>query len=253
MNDPEVTHASYSYEQIAGLLDHSLLMPTLTRAELEAGCRLARAYSVASVCILPYAVARCADTLAGSEVRTSTTVGFPHGGHSTAVKVAEAERALDDGATELDMVVNISAVRSESWDLVRSDLAAVIGAAHARRGRVKVIFENAYLSDDQKVRLCELCGELRADWAKTSTGYAPGGATHDDLRLMRRHCPAHVQIKAAGGVRDLDAVLAVRELGVTRIGASRTAEILDDCRRRLGLGPVALDRVIAGVATTSAY
>ena len=223
-----------TYADVAGMIDHSLLNPALSWDELDAGCRLARELQVASVCILPYALKRCAELLEGSPVQPSTTIGFPHGGHRTAVKVREAELAIDDGGTELDMVVNISQVRSGRWDDVRGDIAAVIDLAHARGRKVKVIFENCYLSDDQKIRLCEICGELKADWVKTSTGYGSGGATHDDLRLMRRHSPPHVQIKAAGGIRDLDALLAVRELGATRCGASKTREILEEARRRWG-------------------
>ena len=228
----------YTYEDIAKMIDHSLLNPTLTAAELEQGGRLAVAYDVASVCILPYYLKRCAKLLEGSTVKASTTIGFPHGGHTTAIKLAEAERALADGGQELDMVVNISAVLSGEWDYVRHDIEVVIRAAHAAGQKVKVIFENCYLQDEHKIRLCEICGELNADWVKTSTGYAPGGATIEDLTLMRQHSPAHVQVKAAGGVRDLDALLRVREIGVTRVGASRTAAMLDECRRRLGLPAV---------------
>lgn len=230
---------SYTYSDIAKMIDHSLLNPALTASDLDAGCRLARRYDVASVCILPYALARCADLLKGSTVQASTTIGFPHGGHTTAVKVAEAERALADGGQELDMVVNISQVLSENWDYVRRDIAGVIEVAHAKQARVKVIFENCYLRDEHKIRLCEICGELRADWVKTSTGYGSGGATMDDLKLMRKHSPEFVQVKAAGGVRDLDALLEVRALGVTRCGASRTKDMLDECRRRLNLPPIA--------------
>ena len=225
----------YTYSQIAKMIDHSLLNPTLTVEELEKGCNLALAYDVASVCILPYYLKRCAEILKGSDVRASTTIGFPHGGHTTAIKVAEAAQALKDGGEELDMVVNISKVLSGDWDYVRADIGAVIGVTHAAGQKVKVIFENCYLNDAQKIRLCEICGELNADWVKTSTGYGTGGATHEDLKLMRLHSPAHVQVKAAGGIRTLDALLAVRELGVTRSGATRTAEMLDECKKRLGL------------------
>ncbi|MGL4460622.1 MAG: deoxyribose-phosphate aldolase [Planctomycetia bacterium] len=220
------------------MIDHSLLNPTLTAAELESGCRLAVAYEAASVCILPYYLKRCADILKGSGVKASTTIGFPHGGHTTAVKKAEAEQALRDGCEELDFVVNISQVLSGGWDYVRADVAAVVETAHAVGRKVKVIFENCYLKDEHKIRLCEICGELNVDWVKTSTGYGTGGATHDDLRLMRKHAPAHVQVKAAGGVRDLDGLLAVRALGVSRCGASRTKDILDEARRRLELPPI---------------
>ncbi|MEW4567221.1 deoxyribose-phosphate aldolase [Tautonia sp. JC769] len=228
-----------SYGDISKMIDHSLLNPTLTLHDLDQGCRLAVAYDVASVCIMPYAMARCTELLSGSTVQPSTTIGFPHGGHTTAVKVAEAVRAVADGCQELDMVVNISKVLSEAWDDVREDIRAVIEVAHAEGRKVKVIFENCYLADHHKVRLCEICGELNADWVKTSTGYGSGGATREDLQLMRSHAPAHVQVKAAGGVRDLDTLLEVKAIGVTRVGASRTAEILDDCRRRLKLDPIA--------------
>ena len=223
----------YTLRDIAKMIDHSLLRPTMTVQELEQGIGLARQYDVASVCIMPYYLKRCAELLQGSSVLPSTTIGFPHGGHTTAVKVAEARQALDDGGRELDMVVNLSKVLSGDWAYVRGDLAAVIELAHPRGAKVKVIFENCYLQDEHKIRLCEICGELRADWVKTSTGYGTGGATLDDLRLMRKHSPPQVQVKAAGGVRDLDMALAVRQIGVTRFGCTRTAEILEECRRRL--------------------
>lgn len=229
---------NFTYDDLAKMIDHSLLNPTLTEADLVAGCRLALAYNVASVCIMPYYLGRCAELLHGSTVHPSTTIGFPHGGHSVATKLAEAKQAIADGCVELDMVVNISQVLSEQWDYVREDIRAVVDVAHAAGRKVKVIFENCYLKDEHKIRLCEICGDLRADWVKTSTGYGTGGATHDDLKLMRKHSPAFVQVKAAGGVRDLDGLLAVRELGVTRCGASRTADMLNECRKRLGLAPM---------------
>ncbi|HZN33430.1 MAG TPA: deoxyribose-phosphate aldolase [Pirellulaceae bacterium] len=225
---------NYSYSDLAKMIDHSLLNPTLTAADLEAGCRLALAYDVASVCIMPYYLRRCAELLRGSSVMASTTIGFPHGGHTAAMKAAEARQALADGGQELDMVVNISQVLSGAWDAVRQDIAGVIQAAHDAGAKVKVIFENCYLKEEHKIRLCQICGELGADWVKTSTGYGTGGATIEDLMLMRKHAPPHVQVKAAGGVRDLDMLIKVRELGVSRCGASRTKEMLDECRRRLG-------------------
>lgn len=223
----------YAYHDIAKTIDHSLLNPALTVAELEAGIQLALDYDVASVCILPYYLPRCAERLRGSTVKTSTTIGFPHGGHTTAVKRAEAEQALADGCQELDMVVNISKVLSGDWDYATADIQAVVEAAHAAGQKVKVIFENCYLQDEHKVRLCRICSGLSADWVKTSTGYGTGGATIEDLKLMIDHTAAHVQVKAAGGIRDLDKLLVVRQLGVTRVGASRTNEILTECRRRL--------------------
>jgi deoxyribose-phosphate aldolase len=216
--------------------------------DLEAGCRLAVAYDVASVCIMPYYLARCAELLAGSTVKASTTIGFPHGGHTTATKIFEAERALADGGEELDMVVNISQVLSGRWDFVRDDIRAVTEATHAAGKKVKVIFENSSLEDAHKIRLCEICGDLGVDWVKTSTGFGSGGATLEDLALMRKHSPAHVQVKAAGGVRDLDTLLKVRELGVSRCGSSRTAELLDEARRRLKMPPIAAGNatIVAG-------
>jgi deoxyribose-phosphate aldolase len=224
---------TYSYDDIAKMIDHSLLNPSLTSAELERGCRLALDYDCASVCIMPYHLKRCAEILKGSTVYASTTIGFPHGGHTTAIKVAEAKRALDDGGQELDMVVNISKVLSGDWDYVRQDIKAVLDVTHGRGQKMKVIFENCYLKDEHKIKLCGIGGDLGVDWVKTSTGYGTGGATIDDLKLMRAHSPAHVQVKAAGGIRDLDKLLEVRALGVTRVGASRTGEILDECIRRL--------------------
>jgi deoxyribose-phosphate aldolase len=224
---------AYTVRDLAAMIDHSLLVPTLTFDDLEKGCRLAVEYQVASVCILPHYLKRCAEILKGSPVKASTTIGFPHGGHATAAKLAETKQALADGGEELDMVVNLSRVLSGDWDYVRADIKAVVDAAHAAGQKVKVIFENCYLKDEHKIRLCGICGELRADWVKTSTGFGTSGATLEDLALMRKHSPAHVQVKAAGGVRDLDMLLKVRELGVTRVGARSTKEILDEAARRL--------------------
>lgn len=232
---------SYQYSDIAKMIDHSLLNPSLTEVDLDAGVRLARAYDVASVCILPYALKRCAEQLRGSTVKASTTIGFPHGGHTTAIKRAEAEQAIADGGEELDMVVNISQVLSGDWNAVERDIAAVIEVAHGAGKKVKVIFENAYLQDPHKISLCRICTDLGADWVKTSTGYAVSGATIPDLKLMRQHSGPQVQVKAAGGVRDFDTLLEVRALGVTRCGASKTKEILDTCRHRLGLEPIAAE------------
>jgi deoxyribose-phosphate aldolase len=228
----------FNYSSIAKMIDHSLLNPTLTTRELEDGCALALRYNVASVCILPYALARCAELLDGSTVNASTTIGFPHGGHTTAIKLAEARQALKDGGQELDAVINISKARSEDWKYVSDELAALADTIHAGGAMIKVIFENAYLDDAAKIRLCEICVEIGVDWVKTSTGYAPTGATHADLELMRKHSPARVQVKAAGGIRDLDALLAVRDIGVSRVGATRTETMLEDCRKRLGLEPI---------------
>ena len=229
---------SFTYADIAKMFDHALLQPTLTAAELEAGCSMALAYDIASVCIVPFAVKRCREILSGSTVKTCTVIGFPLGGNTTAIKRAESSQALADGGQELDMVVNISKVLSGDWGYVRDEIGDVIEIAHAAEASVKVIFENCYLQDDHKIRLCRMCGELGADWIKTSTGFGTGGATIEDLRLMRAHAPTGVQIKAAGGVKNLETVLQVRALGVSRIGASGTQAVLDECRRRLELAPI---------------
>lgn len=225
----------YSYLDIAKMIDHSLLNPVLTDEEMIAGAILARDYDVASACVKPYFLKRCAEILEGSDVAPSTVIGFPHGGSIPAVKLAEAEQALHDGGTELDMVVNIGKVLSEDWDLVTSEIQAIVELTHQANGLVKVIFENCYLNDDHKIRLCQICGDVGADFVKTSTGYGTGGATLDDLTLMRKHSPEHVRVKAAGGVRTLDSLLEVRAVGVARCGATRTAGMLTECRERLGV------------------
>jgi deoxyribose-phosphate aldolase len=221
-----------TYQDLARRIDHSLLGPTLTPAELEAGCELAAKYQVASVCIKPFAVPLAARALSGTPVAVGTTIGFPHGGHTTAVKLYETEIAIDEGATELDMVINIGQALAGDWDHVKSDIQAVTDACHNRGAIVKVIFENCYLSPAQISRLCKICGELGCDYVKTSTGYGSGGATEADLRLMRETAPPHVKLKAAGGIRTLDAAIRMIELQCDRIGASKTAEILDELKKR---------------------
>jgi deoxyribose-phosphate aldolase len=221
-----------SHRNVAKAIDHSLLRPEFDDAQIEAGCRLAVEYDVASVCCQPVDVRRAADLVRGTDVFVSATVGFPHGGHRTDTKVYEAERVMDDGAIELDMVLDIGALISGRDDDVRRDIAAVVEAGHARGALVKVILENAYLNDDQKVRGCRLAEAAGADFVKTSTGYAASGATLEDLALMRRTVSPKVQIKAAGGVRTLDQLLAVLELGVSRVGATTTAQMLDDFKAR---------------------
>jgi deoxyribose-phosphate aldolase len=229
---------SFDYQAIAKMIDHSLLNPSLTTRELEDGCALAARYDVASVCIMPIYLARCAQLLAGTTVHASTTIGFPHGGHTTAIKLAEARQALQDGGQELDVVINISKACSGDWQYVRDELSALADTTHAGGAKIKVIFENAYHDDAAKIRLCGICAEIGADWVKTSTGYAPTGATFPDLELMRQHSPASVQVKAAAGIRDLDTLLRVRAIGVSRVGATRTQAMLEECRKRLGLAPI---------------
>jgi deoxyribose-phosphate aldolase len=217
---------------IAKTIDHSLLRPELDDAFVEAGCRLAARYDVASVCVRPADVRRATAILAGTDVAVGTTIGFPHGNHATEVKVFEARRALADGATELDMVIQIAALKSGRDADVQADIQAVVDVGHVAGAIVKVIFENAYLTDDEKIRACHLAEAAGADFVKTSTGFAPSGATHDDLRLMRANTSPHIRVKAAGGVRTLDALIAVMELGVSRIGATATETIILDFRAR---------------------
>src|SRR6476661_3647679 len=217
---------------IAKTIDHSLLRPELDDAFVEAGCRLALAYDVASVCVRPADVVRAAAILSGTSVAIGTTIGFPHGNHRTETKVFESVRALGDGATELDMVIQIGALKSGRDADVEADIRAVVEVAHAAGAIVKVIFENHYLDDEEIVRACHATESAGGDFVKTSTGFAATGATHDNLRLMRKSTSPQIQVKAAGGVRTLDALIAVMNLGVTRIGATATATIIDDFRAR---------------------
>ncbi len=203
-----------TYAQLAKVIDHSLLRPELTEQDVIEGCKLAAKYHTATVCVKPCHVKLAAEVLKGTDVKVSTVIGFPHGSNLTAIKVAEAQAAMDDGAVELDMVLNIGQLRSGKADYVRQDIQAVCDAAHARGVKVKVIFENAYLTDEQKILACKLSEAAGADWVKTSTGFAPSGATLEDLRLMRANVSEKVQVKAAGGVRTLDALLAVIDAGV---------------------------------------
>lgn len=228
---PSLRVDDVSYDRVAGTIDHSLLRPELTVDDVVAGCALAAAYDVASVCARPADVGRCAGQLAGTMVAVGTVVGFPHGAHATRTKVFEAGLALEDGATELDMVLNIGLLRSGLLADVERDIRAVVEAA-AGHALVKVILENAYLDHDQKVAGCRVSEAAGADFVKTSTGFAASGATLEDLRLMRATVSPHVQVKAAGGVRTLDGLLEVMAVGVTRVGATRTATILDDYRAR---------------------
>jgi deoxyribose-phosphate aldolase len=232
-----------SLRSIAKMIDHSLLHPTLTDQELHDGCLLARRYDVAAVCIKPYAVPMARDILKGSAVAVGTVVGFPHGSSTRDVKRNEAERALMDGATELDMVVNVGKVLSGDWAYVREEVELLNAVAVGAGATLKVIFENDFLADDAwKVHLCTVCNEVRVAFAKTSTGYGfvkqPDGgyryrgATDHDLRLMREACAGLIQIKAAGGIRTLDDLLRVRALGATRVGATATATILEEAAAR---------------------
>jgi len=243
-----------SYEELAGMIDHSLLHPTMTDAELEAGCKVAAEYQVASVCIKPYFVRQAVELLKGTGVKVGCVIGFPHGNSLTEVKRYETELACRDGAVEIDMVINVGKALGGDWAFVEQDVKAVCNEAHHHGAKVKVIFENDYLtqggagltSDDLKKKLCEICERAGADWVKTSTGYGfvkqPDGsynyrgATEHDLALMRAACSDRVQVKAAGGVRDLDGLIRVKELGGTRCGASATKAMLEECRKRAASG-----------------
>ncbi|HAV62086.1 MAG TPA: deoxyribose-phosphate aldolase [Verrucomicrobiales bacterium] len=240
----------YSYEELAKMIDHSLLHPTMTDQELEDGCKLAAKYQVASVCIKPYAVKRAAELLKGTGVFVGAVIGFPHGNSTTESKRYETELACRDGAVEIDMVVNIGKALSGEWEFVEQDIKAVCDEAHSHGAKVKVIFENDYLNkggagldgDEFKKKLCEISERAGADWVKTSSGYgfvkgADGkysyqGATEHDLALMRASVSEKVQVKAAGGVRDLDGLIRVRDLGGSRCGATATAAMMDEYRRR---------------------
>ncbi|HEU4572474.1 MAG TPA: deoxyribose-phosphate aldolase [Candidatus Limnocylindrales bacterium] len=225
--------------QVAKTIDHSLLKPELDDAFVEDGCRLAAEYDVASVCVPPVHVRRAKAILAGTDVAVGTVVGFPHGYCTTETKVAETRQALAEGATEIDMVLQIGALKSGRDAEVEADIRAVVEVAHAAGAIVKVIFENHYLTDDEIVQACHLTESAGGDFVKTSTGFAASGATHDDLRLMRASTSPHIQVKAAGGVRTLDALIDVMNLGVTRIGATATKTIIEDFRaRKAGAAPL---------------
>ncbi len=221
------------------MIDHSLLHPAMNDDDLMQGCLLAKEYDVASVCIKPYAVKMAVDILKGSDVKVGTVVGFPHGNSLVEVKVYETEKALADGAEEIDLVINIGKVLSEDWKYIENEIKSVVEITSDKGAVLKVIFENDFLPEDKyKIRLCEICSKYRVDFVKTSTGYgftkgedgrySYKGATIEDVKLMRKYSDPMVQIKAAGGVRNLKDLLKMKELGVTRIGASATAAILNE-------------------------
>jgi deoxyribose-phosphate aldolase len=250
---------SYTYAELAGMIDHSLLHPTLTDRELEEGCAIAAKYQVASVCIKPYYVKRAAELLKGTGVFVGTVVDFPHGSGTTESKRYETELACKDGATEIDMVINIGKALSGDWAYVENDVRVVCDEAHQRGAIVKVIFENDFITRDEiKIKLCQICERAGADYVKTSTGfgfvkqpnggYNYRGSTEHDLKLMRANTSPKVQVKAAGGVRDLDGLIKVRDLGATRCGASATVTILDEYRRREKSGAQAQSGKIGAVA-----
>jgi deoxyribose-phosphate aldolase len=233
-------------KELSKMIDHSLLHPTMTDKELEEGCDLAKYYDVASVCVKPYFVKQAAELLKDSDVLVGTVICFPHGNSAINIKVKETEQACKDGAVEIDMVVNIGKVLSEDWRYVKSEIFAVNKMCLKHGAILKVIFENDFLPKDKyKVKLCQICSTVGVAFVKTSTGYgfvkgsdgkySYEGATEKDLILMRKYSAPEVQVKAAGGVRTLDGLLKVKELGVTRLGASATATILEDAKKRFGV------------------
>jgi deoxyribose-phosphate aldolase len=230
---------------LAKMIDHSILQPTYTDADLEKQCAVARKHNVASVCVKPYAVKQAVQLLKGSEVKVDCVIGFPHGNSSTVVKVFETEQACKDGATEIDMVINIGKALGGDWDYVEKEIQEVTETCHRNKAIVKVIFETDFVSrTEDKIRLCEICTRSGADFVKTSTGYGfvkqPNGdynykgATVIDVKLMRKHCGPKVQVKCAGGVRTLDDLLKMKAAGVTRSGATATEAILEEAARRFG-------------------
>jgi len=233
---------SLSVTALAKMIDHSLLHPTMTDADIRQGCELARQYDVATACVKPYSIPLAGEVLAGSNVGVCAVIGFPHGNSTTPIKVREAEAAAQAGATEIDMVINIGKALGGDWGYVADEIQALNDVVTAQHVILKVIFENDYLAEAAIVKLCEICSRVGVAFVKTSTGYgfvkqtngmyAYQGATVEHLKLMRQHCAPNVQIKAAGGVRTLDDLLMVRALGVTRIGATATAAILDEAKRR---------------------
>ncbi|HZK81969.1 MAG TPA: deoxyribose-phosphate aldolase [Humisphaera sp.] len=231
---------------LAKMIDHSLLHPTMTDADIIAGCRLSRQYDVATACIKPYCIGMACDILNGSDVKACAVIGFPHGNSTTAIKVREAEAAVREGAPEIDMVINVGKALGGDWTYVSDEIKAINDAVVANKGILKVIFENDYLRDEHIIKLCEICTAHAVAYVKTSTGYGfvkqPNGfysykgATVEHLKLMRKHCPPSVKIKAAGGVRSLDDLLMVLGLGVSRIGATATPAILDEATKREAAG-----------------
>lgn len=222
-----------TYEQLAKMIDHSLLRPQLTEQDVIQGCQVALRYRVANVTVRPADVELAVSLVQGSDVKVGTVAGFPHGSSTTATKLFETEDVLKRGAQEVDVVINIGRLLSRQFRYVEEEIRQITELCHAYGAIVKIIFENAYLTDDLKIAACQMCKAAGADFAKTSTGFAPSGATLEDLRLMYKHCAPEVKVKAAGGVRTLEAAIQVYEVGCSRLGATATVEILEAWKRRL--------------------
>jgi len=217
----------FVYEEIAGMIDHSLLKPELTDTEVTAGCKIAEKYQVASVCVRPADVKLAKELLKNSKVLVTTVIGFPHGSTTTHAKLEEAREAIENGAIELDLVMHFGKLKSGNIGYVKSEIEAITQLAHSKNVKIKVIFENCYLNDEEIIKACNICNDVDVDWVKTSTGYGSGGAEDKDIILMRKHCKPNIQIKAAGGIRTLERVIEVKMLGCTRIGATATIGILE--------------------------
>lgn len=221
---------------IASMLDHSTLQPFLTDADIEKGCEIALKYHTASVCARPQDMRLVSRLLEGSGVKSCTVIGFPHGAHRTDVKVYESERALDDGCQELDMVIALGKFKSGALDAVEADIRAVCEAAHRHSALVKVILETCYLSPDEIVQACALSERAGCDFVKTSTGYGSYGARPEDVALMRKSVSPHIHVKASGGIRNLDSLLAMRRAGADRAGVSATEAIMLEAEKRFNEG-----------------
>ena len=235
------TEGPVTVQDIANVIDHSLLQPNMTIQTIEEGCDIAAKYNCVSVCVRASELGIAMEKLKDTDVLVTTVIGFPHGATTTKSKVFETIDAVETGAVEVDMVLNIGRLISGDYDYVYNDIAQVVKAAHERGALVKVIFENSYLTDEQKKKACKICEDAGADFVKTSTGYAPTGATIEDLKLMRSCCSPKVQVKAAGGVKDLDAALAVMATGTVRIGTRSTVDILEEAIKREKLGTLAIN------------
>lgn len=229
--------------ELAKMIDHSILNPVMTDDDLIRECAVAKKYNVASVCVKPYAVKTAVSLLKGSDVLVGCVIGFPHGNSSTRVKIFEAEQACNDGATEIDMVINIGKALGGDWEYVEKEIKAITDTCHRNRAIVKVIFETDFVKkEEDKIKLCEICTRAGADFVKTSTGYGfvkqPNGdynykgATIEDIKLMRKHSGPRVQVKCAGGVRTLDDLLKMKEAGASRSGATATEAMLNEARNR---------------------
>ena len=224
--------SKYTLAQVAKTIDSALLKPEMTIDEVIAGCTMAKKYHVASICCRPADVALVAEQLKGSDVLVGAVVGFPHGSSSAKVKAFETGLAVEEGAVEIDMVINIGYMKSGMYDEVRAEIAAVVEAAAGYP--VKVILENAYLTKEEIVKACHLSEEAGAAYVKTSTGFAPTGALLEDVKLMRASVSPAMKVKSAGGVKNLDMLLEFMDAGVDRSGASATAAMLDEYVARFG-------------------